>query len=39
MQNRFSYQQLQPEDRMTIASMRQQDCSVGGNGPTQGRTG
>ena len=28
MQNRFSYQQLQPEDRMTIASMRQQDCSV-----------
>ena len=28
MQNRLSYQQLQPEDRMTIASMRQQDCSV-----------
>ena len=22
------YQQLQPEDRMTIASMHQQDCSV-----------
>ena len=28
MQNRISYQHLQPEDRMTIASMRQQDCSV-----------
>src|SRR4051794_17865797 len=28
MQNRISYQQLQPEDRITIASMRQQGCSV-----------
>jgi IS30 family transposase len=28
MQDRISYQQLQPEDRITIASMRQQDCSV-----------
>ena len=28
MQNRISYQHLQPEDRMTIASMCQQDCSV-----------
>lgn len=28
MQSRISYQQLQPEDRMTIASKHQQDCSV-----------
>lgn len=28
MQDRISYQQLQAEDRMTIASMRQQGCSA-----------
>ncbi|MFM9428247.1 IS30 family transposase [Variovorax sp. GrIS 2.14] len=28
MSNLITYQQLQPEDRITIASMRQQDCSV-----------
>ncbi len=28
MQDRISYQQLQPEDRITIASMCQQGCSV-----------
>ena len=28
MQDRISYQQLQPEDRVTIASMRQRGCSV-----------
>ncbi|MGJ7558489.1 helix-turn-helix domain-containing protein [Variovorax sp. RB2P76] len=29
MQDRISYQHLQPEDRIAIASMRQQDDSVG----------
>lgn len=28
MQNRTTYEQLQPEDRMTIASMHQQGCSM-----------
>jgi IS30 family transposase len=28
MEERTKYQQLQPEDRMTLASMRQQGCSV-----------
>lgn len=28
MSNLITYQQLQPEDRITIASMRQQGCSM-----------
>ena len=28
MQDQAKYQQLQPEDRMTIASMAQQGCGV-----------
>jgi len=28
MQDQMKYQQLQPEDRMTIASMTQQGCGV-----------
>lgn len=38
MQDRISYQQLQPEDRMTIASMRQQGCSLGARARTLQRS-
>ncbi|WP_455285941.1 IS30 family transposase [Cupriavidus necator] len=38
MQRRTSYQQLQPEERMTIASMRQQGSSVRAMARTLGRS-
>src|SRR5579864_326324 len=37
MQKRRTYQQLQPEERMTIASMRQQGSSVRAMARTLGR--
>src|SRR5260221_10531837 len=38
MQKRTTYQQLQPEERMTIASMRQQGSSVRAMARTLGRS-
>ena len=39
MQDQSHYQQLQPEDRMTIASMKQQRMQCAGHGPhTASRT-
>ena len=39
MENKTTYRQLQPEDRMTIASMKQQGCSMRAMALALGRSG